>query len=249
MLLPDAMYWISTSVRIEKDADMNYINELMNRIDALTLRERAAIFIAILAVIFFVWNSILMSDIKFRERDIKAKLQQKQAERTGLNLELHGMISRGHEDPDALDKKKLEVLRSKLAKVRIEVMKSTRNLVSPEKMAGVLESVLTRTQGLDLVEVKGLGSTALLDSGGEKKKDTGKGTDASQDIVNNAYKHGLRIVFNGSYMSTLEYVRKLEMLNSGFLWDSLELEVKDYPRAEAAITVYTLSLDDNWIGV
>jgi MSHA biogenesis protein MshJ len=233
---------------------MNYINELMERIDALSLRERAAIFIAVLAVIFYVWNNALMSDINIRERDIRAKLQQKQAERMGLNVELQGLISKVHEDPDALDRKKLEALRSQLATVKSEVMKSTRNLVSPERMAGVLESVLARTQGLDLVEVKGLGASPLLDTGSEKDKtvketDAGQKTGAAKDIMENAYKHGLRIVFNGSYMSTLEYVRKLEELDSGFLWDSLELEVKSYPQAQIALTVYTLSLDDNWIGV
>jgi MSHA biogenesis protein MshJ len=233
---------------------MNYINELMERIDALSLRERAAIFIAVLAVIFYVWNNALMSDINIRERDIRAKLQQKQAERMGLNVELQGLISKVHEDPDALDRKKLEALRSQLATVKSEVMKSTRNLVSPERMAGVLESVLARTQGLDLVEVKGLGASPLLDTGSEKDKtvketDAGQKTGAAKDIMENAYKHGLRIVFNGSYMSTLEYVRKLEELDSGFLWDSLELEVKSYPQAQTALTVYTLSLDDNWIGV
>ena len=213
---------------------MTFLTEIMDRIDALSLRERAAIFIAILAVMFFVWNSVLMSDIKYRERDIKALLQQKQAERMGLNVELHGLISKTQEDPNALNRKKLEMLRSQMAQVKAEVMKSTRNLVSPEKMAGVLESVLARTQGLDLVEVKGLGSSALLDTGDEKDKtakdkDAGQDAGASPDIVDNAYKHGLKIVFNGSYMSTLEYVRKLEELNSGFLWGSLELEVKDYP--------------------
>jgi len=233
---------------------MNFINEIMNWVDALTLRERAAIFIAVLAVIFFVWQNVLMSDITIRERDIRAQLQQKQAVRMGLNLELQELISKAKADPDALKKKKLEMLRAQLARVREDVVQSTRNLVSPEKMAGVLESVLARTQGLDLVAVKGLGSSALLDSGGDKDKaaqdkTARQVTGAAPDIVKNAYKHGLKIVFNGSYMSTLAYVRKLEELNSGFLWDSLELEVKDYPQAQASITVYTLSLDDNWIGV
>lgn len=233
---------------------MNPLNEIMNRIDALTLRERVAVFIAVLAVIFFVWQNVLMSDITIRERDIKARLQQKQAERMGLNLELQELISKAKADPDALKKKKLQMLRAQVARVRENVVQSTRNLVSPERMAGLLESVLARTQGLDLVAVKGLGSSALLDSGSDKgkkvqDKKAGADTGTAADIVKNAYKHGLKIVFNGSYMSTLDYMRKLEELNSGFLWDSLELEVKDYPHAQASITVYTLSLDDNWIGV
>jgi len=236
---------------------MKFFTELINRIDALSLRERGAIFVAVLAVMFFIWDSYLMTDIKNSEHAIKVQLQQKQAERMALNIELQDLISNTQEDPNALNRKKLEMLRLQLAKVKTDVLKTTEQLVSPRKMAGILESVLASTRGLDLLEVKGLGSTALLKTStgkdGNRDKAAAEGETAADgskpEGLSNAYRHGLRIVFNGSYMSTLEYVRKLEELNSGFLWDSLELEVGDYPEAKVAITVYTLSLDDNWIGV
>lgn len=238
---------------------MNSVTEILDRIDALTLRERAAIFLAMLAVMFFIWNSYLMADINNKERLLKAELQQRQGERMGLNAELQTLISQGQEDPNAQARKKLEMLRKQLQEVKAEVIKATGQLVPPGKMAGILENVLASTRGLDLLEVRGLGSSALLktDSGkGGKKAGAAGGSgqkepagEASAQPLDNAYKHGLKIVFNGSYMSTLEYVKKLEALHSGFLWDSLELKVKNYPEAEVAITVYTLSLDDNWIGV
>jgi len=236
---------------------MAFITKLMDWIDNLTLRERAAIFIAVIAVMFFIWDSYLMNDIKNSERNIKAQMQQKQAQRMVLNTELQELISERQQDPNAANRKKLEMLRAKLKQVKSEVLETTQRLVPPGKMARILENVLARTRGLDLVEVKGLGSSPLLKtekkagksggSGEEKAADTASGKPSK--ALTNAYKHGLRIVFNGSYMATLEYLRRLEELNSGFLWDSLELKVKDYPEAEAAITVYTLSLDDNWIGV
>lgn len=239
---------------------MKVFNQLTEKIDNLSIRERGAIFVAVLAVIFFVWDSYLMADLKIKERDIKAQLQKKQAERMGLNLELQEMISKAQDDPNELNRKKLEMLRSEVARINVEVADATHNLVSPDRMAGILESVLAGTRGLDLVEVKGLGSSALLDTGGKDGKTgkTGKtgavpaggaNTAGEPAVLDNAYKHGLRIVFDGSYMDTLRYVEKLEQMHSGFLWDSLELDVKEYPRAQAAITVYTLSLDDNWIGV
>lgn len=235
---------------------MKFFTELMDRIDALSLRERGAIFVAVLAVMFFIWDSYLMTDIKNSEHAIKAQLQQKQAERMALNVELQDLISNVQEDPNALNRKKLEMLRGELDKVKADVLKSTEQLVSPGRMAGILENVLAKTGGLDLLEVKGLGSTALLPVPGEKGGDKPAGGQVGEESagagpgeLSNAYKHGLRIVFNGSYMSTLEYVRKLEELNSGFLWDSLELRVEDYPESRVAITVYTLSLDDDWIGV
>jgi len=238
---------------------MKFVTELLDRIDALTLRERAAVFLAVLAVMFFIWNSYLMADINNKERLLKAQLQQKQAERMGLNVELQNDISQGQEDPNALARKKLDMLREQLQEVKAQVMKATGQLVPPGKMADILEHVLASTRGLDLLQVKGLGSSALLktDNSKDGKQAESAGSTkqqapadvASPQPLDNAYKHGLKIVFNGSYMSTLEYVKKLEALHSGFLWDRLELKVKNYPDTEVAITVYTLSLDDNWIGV
>jgi len=238
---------------------MKFATELLDWIDALTLRERAAIFLAVMAVMFFIWNSYLMADINNKERLLKAQLQQKQAERMGLNVELQNLISQRQEDPNALARKKLEMLRTQLQEVKSQVIKATGQLVPPGKMAAILENVLASTRGLDLLEVKGLGSKALLKAGDGKDAKQAKtaggnarrasAAAASGQPLDNAYKHGLKIVFNGSYMSTLEYVKKLEALHSGFLWDKLELKVKNYPEAKVAITVYTLSLDDNWIGV
>ena len=72
---------------------------------------------------------------------------------------------------------------------------------------------------------------------------------AEGDELENAYKHGLRIEFEGDYMTTLDYIRGLESLELRFLWDSLEFQVEEYPRSRVSITVFTLSLDQDWIGV
>ena len=117
-------------------------------------------------------------------------------------------------------------------------------------MAEILETVLLKTRGLRLTEVKGLGVEPLL-----PKPDQGKGAAASgagetsTADIGNAYKHGLKISFEGDYLSTLAYIRELESLKWGFFWDRFEFEVKDYPEAKASITIYTLSLDKDWIGV
>ena len=234
---------------------MKLVNDIMGRIDALSVRERAAIFIAVLAVIFFVWDSYLMTSLNSREKTFRTRLQQKQAEQAALNTELQALISASQNDPNAANREKLATLKGQLEKVRTEVTESTRHLISPKRMAAVLESVLARTQGLELVEVKGVGASPLFaredqKEPGKDKPRTSAVTDkpGEEEGVSNAYKHGLKVVFNGSYMATLEYVKKLEELDSVFIWDNLQLKVSDYPDAETSITVFTLSLDRNWIG-
>lgn len=244
---------------------MNIAREMMEKIDSLSLRERAAVFLAILAVIFFIWDSYLMNSLNNHERRIRSQLQQKQAEQTALNAELEQLIGQIRHDPNVQQRDRLESLRRQLEETREEVLGTTRQLVAPGRMAGILENVLARTEGLDLIEVRGLGRSPLLDeqamAGSQEERGTAGGNGgADEDMdpeadpgqqaraLSQAWKHGLRIVFNGSFMATLEYVRDLESLENTFIWDELELEITDYPQGRASITVYTISLDKAWIG-
>lgn len=235
---------------------MNSISDIMAKIDDLSVRERAAVFIAILAVAFFIWDSYLMASLDSREKTLKTQLQQKQSEQTALNAELQILIAGHQEDPNRENREKLASLRTELDEIKAEVMKSTKHLISPDRMAVVLENVLNKTRGLELVEVKGLGASPLVSRG----KQAGKVSAGDKPVVGNskdteensgfgnAYKHGLRIVFNGSFKSTLDYIRELEALDNEFIWDNLKFEITEYPDGQVSITVFTLSLDRRWIG-
>lgn len=235
---------------------MKFISAIIARIDDLSVRERAAVFIAILAVIFFIWDSYLMASLDRRETTLKTQLQQKQSEQAALNAELQILISDRQEDPNKQNREKLESLRKQLAEIKTEVKKSTTHLISPGRMAVVLENVLNKTRGLELVEVRGLGSSPLVSgdkeaskesSSNETRGDADKHTEGEGEIAD-AYKHGLRIVFNGNFMSTLEYIKELEALDNEFIWDNLKFEIIEYPDGQVSITVFTLSLGRNWIG-
>ena len=148
-------------------------------------------------------------------------------------------------------KKGTTAKKKKLGNIEQQVQNSASKLISPDEMALMLETVLVKVKGLELQKVRGLGSepvvrVAAVKEGQEDTSATGVDAD---NPVSNAYKHGLRIEFRGDYLGTLEYIRELENLEWGFFWESLDFEVNDYPDSSVGITVYTLSLDKNWIGV
>ena len=59
----------------------------------------------------------------------------------------------------------------------------------------------------------------------------------------------MKIVFEGDFFQTVDYMRKLEKLEWGFFWDEVSFEMKEYPQASITITLYTISLNPNWIGI
>lgn len=229
------------------------VKEMQDKIDNLSLRERSAVFFCSLVVIFYVWDTFFMQPLQIKEKKANSELQQKKAEQFVLNVKLQQFTVVKDDDPDKADKEKLQSLKSELVAVEKQLKETTKQLIAPGDMAKMLETVLLEIRGLELVEVKGLGGEPIIKS----KPAEVTVEEANQDavkpkpvgVIDNAYKHGLKIVFEGDYMSTLAYVQALESLGYGFFWENLELNVKDYPDSTVTITVFTLSLDKNWIGV
>ena len=243
---------------------MNSLTALIEKIDNLTIRERAIILFGILAVLYTLWDSFLMQPLQNQQKVTKAELQQKQATQVALNAQVQKIIEDNKKDPNKELEKKLQELKAELNTTNSDIKVSTAHLVSPKNMAKILQTILDKTNGLTLVQAKGLGATTLLQNDkkiqDDNKKDSvgksGKNEQATEQTsepppedMGNAYKHGLRIEFEGDYMTTLRYLHELESLDWKFFWDSIELKVEEYPRARVAIQVFTLSLDKNWIDV
>ena len=226
----------------------------MEKIDNLTIRERAVIMVGVLVVIYSLWNTVFMQPLYTQQKRLKAEMQQKQADQIAMNVEIQKIFEDSKKDPNLELEKEFQSIKQELEQVNKEIQDSTVHLVSPKSMAKILETVLYKTRGLTLISVKGLGATALIKSsdkksGADKNMSGEPSADETGEDIGNAYTHGLRVEFEGDYMSTLKYLRELEALDQKFFWDSLEYNVIEYPRARITIQVFTLSLDKNWIDV
>ena len=228
---------------------MNSVTALIEKIDNLTIRERAAILAGVLAVLYTLWSTFLMQPLENQQKIIKAELLQKQASQVGLNAQVQKIIEDNSKDPNIELEKQLQVLKRELDEINANIQVSTAHLVSPKNMAKILETVLFKIGSLTLVNAKGLGANALIEPGKDEKAQTKDADKIQTEDVSNAYRHGLRIEFEGDFMSTLRYLRELEALEWKFFWDTLEFNVEDYPKSRVSIEVFTLSLDKNWIDV
>jgi MSHA biogenesis protein MshJ len=226
------------------------LTKIEEKIDNLSIRERAIILFGILFVLYSVWDVVLMQPLNNQQKIVKADLQQMQATQMATYTQIQKTLEDNRKDPNIELEQQLNALKAELKQLNDEVQASTASLVTPRQMAKILEEVLHKTRGLRLTAMKSLGATSLT-SAGQGKKTAGAAKEegpAGQEIAS-AYKHGIRIEFEGDYMSTLDYLKELEVLDSRFFWDSIEFQVKDYPLSRAAIQVFTLSLQINWIDV
>jgi MSHA biogenesis protein MshJ len=248
---------------------MEKLRLIIDKIDALSIRERGIILAAVVFTMFTLWDTLLMRPQLEENKKLLADLQIKRAEQSALNFRIQGLIRQGQDVSGNTDRDRLAELKQQLADVETSVRNSTSHLVDADKMATILQTILSKSQGLQLIEIKGLGVNPLVapavatDQAPESVVAVDAiGTDPvvadslpaeSEDVAggefDNAYKHGLVITLEGDYLSALAYMRELERLEWGFFWENVEYEVTEYPRGRIAITLYTLSLGKEWIGV
>ncbi len=228
---------------------METIKSLQAKIDDLSLRERGILVLAVIVVTFFVWDLLLLQPLTFRQQSIESQIQVSNAELLALLTQAEQIAMKSAQDPNIAKKAELRQLTRRLEELDAELGQTMAQLVPPRDMSKLLELVLRRTPGLDLRKVRSLGSRPLQ-SGTTDSNDPGMDDTVVQNApVSNVFRHGLRIEFDGDFAGTLNYLKTLEGLEWKFFWEAIDYQVGEYPISSIAITVFTISSNEHWIGL
>ena len=214
------------------------IRQGLARVDALSLRERAILVVGALAIIYFAWDLLLMQPLATQRQRAVNQINQTNGELVALNAQLEALDPARAAELTRQKRAALQQLRDEIAALDRDVADTMRHLVPPGEMTGLLQTVLRRSEGLELRQVNSLGmrQVDLAESG------------AADGAANRLFQHGLSVEFSGDFYGTLGYLQQLEALQWKFFWDSIDYQVVEYPRAVATVRIFTLSLNESWIG-
>jgi MSHA biogenesis protein MshJ len=219
---------------------------LSARFDALTIRERLIIFGAVIIGIALLTDSLVIRPLEMR----KKRLEQQIAE-ARQNVKLAETVLKTQEavtDPDTVKRSYRDALRKQLAEIDQSMQGLQRGLVPPEKMAKLLEEMLTRSRGLQLVSLRTLPVQRFETPGAAPAKPGEKGTKpAPKDPERTVYQHSVEITLQGSYIDVLEYLAQLEKLSWQMFWGRISMSTEQHPRLRVTLTVQTLSLNKAWL--
>lgn len=218
--------------------------QLAGKIDALSLRERAILFVVLALTIVFLVDSLVIEPQFARQKMLSDRIRQDQRQIAALQQEIGVRLTGKRADPDAETRRRLVSARQTLAQVDDSMRELHKNLVRPEKIAALLEGILQRNRKLQLLSLKSLPVSNVAEAGGQNA-----GLPAKSDAVLTAaiYKHEVEIVVQGSYPEMLNYLRELENLPEQVYWGKARLNVDEYPDASLTLNLFTLSLDKAWL--
>ena len=220
---------------------------LSARFAALQPREKYLVCAAVLAVIMLGGYNIWIDPALTRKAVAEKHIAQYRADMTTLGAQVSAFQMQ-LKDPDAASRAAIAESRQRLAELDRQLSGFGKELVPPEKMAFLLQTLLSRHRGLELVSLRTLPPLPVIpaqaDKAGAKPAEAGK---AAAPDPENIYKHGIEIKLAGSYQDLLNYLGELENSSQRLLLGRMNLEVTKYPRVELTITVYSLSLDRTWL--
>jgi MSHA biogenesis protein MshJ len=208
---------------------------LAKKYEALTLRERAIIMLAALALAIACWNSLLMEPLRQARSQIEAEL----AEAGSFGASRHVDDS----DPRQLNMTRAGELQTQLDALDAQLQATTSGFVSAQGMVQVLHDVLEKQGNLSLVSIRNLPVVSLV-----PPAEGAAGGEAAQ-VPQPPFVHAVEIIIDGQYADIVEYITALEALPWKFRWTSLDLSTAGYPRNRVRIELATLSLDSTWLGV
>lgn len=221
------------------------LRDLGAHIDARTRRERLLLAAAVVVIVALLWDVTLRAPLAERHAAAAQRVERLDAGITGLEAstrqlrdELDGVTGGGGV---------LEELRARLARIDDRLAERTLRVISPAQMVAVLRDVLAAEGSLTLVALRNEGAEPVIAE--DRPVLSGDGADVEAREVPRVYRHRVELVVRGEYFALLEYLKRLEGLRWEFQWDALRIETQDYPMARATVSLSTLSLAEDWIGV
>ncbi|WP_249553172.1 MULTISPECIES: MSHA biogenesis protein MshJ [Shewanella] len=208
--------------------------QLAQKFDALSQRERGLIAIALLALIAMLaympieslWKQqhSTAQQLKVIEQENQVSVQQIDLYQQRLAL-----------DPNQDYRQRLTLLQQQNQQLDIQLNEQMVDMVPADYMPELLGNLLGQVQGITLLKFTSVAPVPLLAVGEEKKL--------------NLYSHGIRMSLEGDYFSVLRFVEAVEAMPDKLYWKRLDYKVADYPKGKVDIELYTLSINKDFISV
>lgn len=215
------------------------IKRLADRIDQMSLRERGLIFLGVLATLYIVASSVVLSPLIRQARQQEQALIAKREQVARIEEQIQQTIEAHTRDVDAENQARIKVLRERLAQRDPALAGASRGLVQPTDMVELVEQMLLRNRALQVIRVENLPAEPL---------DTPAAGSKAGAPAASIYRHGMRIELRGRYVDIVNYLHELESLPWKMFWGKFTLVAEDYPNSRVTLVIYTLSLRPGWMG-
>jgi MSHA biogenesis protein MshJ len=205
------------------------LRTLLDKGDALSVRERSILFVLLLAAIWAVADLGFMTPLHKARQAETARIQAAQARIQTVQDSL--ATQAGNTSPDQAARERLAAARTAFNQHMADASRLQAHMVPPAQMVRVLQDLTRAKPGLRLVELHSLPPQGI----------------GPEPNPGGLYRHGIRLTLEGSYEALVNYMAAVEKLPVRFFWERAELDARAHPELRLTLTLHTLSLEPEWL--
>ena len=116
--------------------------KLSTKLDAMTLRERVLVFVAVTAAILFLIYTLAVQPMLERQKRLLVQIKQQQNQTAAIDMEIMAKAQGFVIDPDAPVRGQLQLTRTEIDHISAGLLAVQKGLVAPERIAPLLENLL-----------------------------------------------------------------------------------------------------------
>ena len=207
------------------------------RIDALSLRERVFLFLAVIAVCLAFADLVWLEPAKKVHRQLNQRFDKQGTDLQQARKELDAVAT-------PLDTSKVLKNEIAAAKTRLDAVNKSIKEVLPSAtqstpLAQVLVHVLRRHEGLTLVSTAALFPEAAVAGAAQASQPAGP---SALELPQGLTRQGVELTVSGSYADLTRYVQTLEKLLPHVRWGTMRLKSEKLP-PELTLQLYLIGVE------
>jgi len=227
------------------------LTQVRDRIDALSLRERALVFAAAVALLGFAGYQLVLAPHYAEQDALTARIEQQREAMAGADAAIAATIQAYQVDPNASARSRLASVKRESLQLSDSLLAMQHGLVPPERMAPLVDAILRANGRLTLVSMRTLAVETISGRAATANPALAAGAVPGAAIETRPpdmlYRHGVEVTVRGNYLDMVDYMSALEAMPTRLFWGKAQLDVEEYPASRLTLTLYTLSLDRNWM--
>jgi len=213
----------------------------LGKIDALSLREKIILLIAILAGVYLIWDGIIVSNFFSGDANNVLKISTMKSTIKTMEDRVAAINELLKNNSFVELDNKIQDLKNKNDELNKQIKAIAGELVGPKEMVDIIKNLVQKVEGLTVVRIESVGTTPMFTL---QKYD-----EESKEKPVQVYIHNVAIELTGGYFDTLAFLEMVEQRNLQLWWDELNYNVDAYPLAKIKILLHTLSLEEGFLGV
>ena len=211
------------------------LKQYADRIDAMTLRERALVFLAAASILVGWTFSAFIAPLLLERSNKLNQMQVQQAEMKSWDVQLENLArAKSAAVRDGTRENRLAELHKLAGEIDRRIAERSEQLVPPDRMRSLLADIVRRNPALRLGTLGTLPATLIEGAQGQ-----GGGQ---------MYRHGMAITVSGAYSDIVSYLAELESLPVKVFWGDMEMS-SEYPVTTMKISVFTYSPEKTWLSL